>query len=702
MTYTEYKKLYNLSLDKEQDIACAETEGNILLLAVPGSGKTSVLIARLGYLTKGLGVPPRSVLAVTYSVTGAREMQSRYASAFGDCDIEIRTINGFCSKVISLYERVRGTKAPRLLDREGEVTQIIRGIMAETGGYPTENEIKDIKSALTYSRNMLLTKDEISKLIPVEGRDFSDIYERYKVFKRENRLMDYDDQLFYAYKILNTVPEVFWHFAERFKYICVDEAQDTSKIQHLIIRRLADGGSKLFMVGDEDQSIYGFRAAYPDGLIEFDSVYTDAKVLFIEKNYRSTKTIVEAADRFIRLNKRRRNKSMTADREAGEPIKLTELSDLREVPSYIAKQAELEGIGCSGSLAVLCRLNDSLIPIIDYLSNKEIPFSLRLGDGMFFTHYIVSDICNFLNFALDPFDKTLFEQLYYKMCCFIARGDFEYAVLNNAGDGMLSFPEYIEGCPFFKERTRKRIKRVIIGLGKAQAAIRQGKIDGAIRHILELGYSSYLLHRTKDLTKVNTLLAIAERQSSLSDFFKRLAELREIISRGRSAENGIVLSTVHSAKGMEFDRVILADCRNGILPSLTEPENGREFSEQENILREEERRLFYVAVTRAKNRLEILTYKKAMGQDAEGFDFPRQLLGMKPDEKKEKKSEPKLPVEALLKPFTEGTAVYHRLFGEGVIIGRLGYFAEIRFARYPLPKRIALDVCIQNGILREV
>ncbi len=698
MTYIEYKKQYNLSLDDRQDLACSEINGNVLLLAVPGSGKTSVIIARLGYLTKGLGISPRSVLAITYSVTGAREMQERYASTFGDSDIEIRTINGFCATVINRYERLKGTKAPRLLDKEGEVTQIIRDIMAKTGGYPTENEIKDVKTALTYSRNMLLTKEEISKLIPVEGRDFSEIYERYRVFKRENRIMDYDDQLCFAYRILQTVPEIFWHYAERFRYLCIDEAQDTSKIQHLIIKRLSEGGCQLFMVGDEDQSIYGFRAAYPDGLISFDKTYTNSKVLFIEKNYRSTNAIVSAADKFIKLNKMRRDKNMVTERDEGEPIKLTELTDLRNVPKYIAERAKT----CDGSLAVLCRLNDSLIPIIDHLSSEGIPFRLRCGDGMFFTHYIVADICSLLKFSLDPSDATLFEQIYYKLSCFIARSDFEYAISNNIGENKFSFPEFIERSPFFKERTRKRIKKVISGLQRASLAIKKGNCADAIRHVLECGYSSYLLHRSKDMTKVNTLLAIAERQQSLNDFFARLHFLREIISKG-SSSCGVVLSTIHSAKGMEFDSVILPDCRNGILPSILEPENGTKFSDKENRDREEERRLFYVAVTRAKNNLEILTYPSAMGQSTDGFDFPRQLLGIDLKEKKKASAKkPKVPVEQLMSLYSEGTAVYHRSFGEGVIIGKRGAFAEIKFSRYPLPKRIALDICLKEGMLREM
>ena len=310
MTYKEYKTQYNIILDGDQDRACEAVNGHVLLLAVPGSGKTSVMTARLGYLVHGLGVAPSSVLAVTYSVAGAREMQRRYENIFGSREIEIRTINGFCAKVIFEYERLYGRKAFDLIEEDGRVSQILRQIMAKCGGYPSDNEIKDVKTAITYSRNMLLSDKEIAEKISIEGRDFPEILRLYREYKLENRLMDYDDQLCYGYNIICKYPEIRRSYAGRFKYICVDEAQDTSKIQHMIIRKIAEWGGNLFMMGDEDQSIYGFRAAYPEGLLEFDKIYPDASVFFIEKNYRSTNSIVSAANRFISANKDRREKHM--------------------------------------------------------------------------------------------------------------------------------------------------------------------------------------------------------------------------------------------------------------------------------------------------------------------------------------------------------------------------------------------------------
>ncbi len=714
-TYEHYKQKYSLTLSPEQDAACQTVDGHVLLLAVPGSGKTTTMIARLGYMVKGLGIAPSSILAVTYSVAGAKEMQTRYEALFGARDVEIRTIHGFCAALIRHYEKVKRTKAFTLLDNEGDVSLILRGILAESGGYPTENEIRDVKTAITYCRNGLLTEEEIKREIRIEGRDFPEIYKKYRDYKREHRLMDYDDQLAYGYRILCTCPEVNRLYTDRFRYVCVDEAQDTSKIQHLILRKASEKSGNLFMVGDEDQSIYGFRAAYPEGLLEFDAVYPDGRILSIGRNYRSSGTIVQAAGRFIALNEDRRaaDKKMVTDNEMGEPIRDTVLSDRKSLPEHILKAVLRDRRGERGSTAVLCRLNDSLLPIIDLLSEKNIPYRVRGNDGLFFTHYIVTDIVSILRFAADPFDPELFGQLYYKFSCGMSRADCESAVRENQGAGMLSYPEYIAETLFYNERLRKRMRR----LSGVLARVNRADTYEAIRIILnESGYGSYLAHRTGDMTKTAALLAIADRHRTRRDFFQRLVTLEEAVKRGSVSRDGVILSTIHSAKGMEFDHVILCDCINGVLPSITAPGNGRTYTEEERTQVEEDRRLFYVGITRAKRVLELVTWEREFGEEPEGFAFVDVLLnrpkpepekapvtgqkGRKKAEKKPKRGEDE--IEKLMKGYYDGVPVHHKAFGDGVVIGRKGNFVQIQFARFSLPKKLDLALCIESDLIWEL
>ena len=704
LSFEDYKERYRLTLSPEQETACRTVDGHVLLLAVPGSGKTTVMIARLGYMIRGLGIDPGSILAVTYSVAGAREMQRRYEALFGKADVEIRTIHGFCAALIRRYERIRGTTAFRLADGEGEVTQMLRSVMEEAGYYPSENELRDVKTAVTFCRNGLLTDGEISSRISIEGIDFPAVYRRYQAFKRERRVMDYDYQLVYGHQILRTCPEVRASYADRFRYFCVDEAQDTSRIQHEILRFASRESGNLFMVGDEDQSIYGFRAAFPEALLSFDTDYPDARILSIGCNYRSTGRIVAAAGAFIALNRDRRggDKRMTTDNPAGEPIRHTVLPDRRLLGEHIRRTAEAVRDGREGSVAVLCRLNDSLLPLIDLLSETGVPYRVRGGDSLFFSHFIVEDVAAILRFAADPFDPALFRQLYYKFSCGISRTDCETALRENSGPGRLSFPDYLAETSFFPESVRKRAG----ALSRRLAAVNRADTYEAIRLILSSGYGRYLARRTRDPGKTAALLAIAERHRSRDAFFRRLQTLEETVRRGSEKKDGILLSTIHSAKGMEFDRVILCDCRDGILPTLA-PAPGKAMTKEEEAALEEERRLFYVGVTRAKTGLELVTWDREFGETAEPFSFVSALLkaGAGPEKPPEKPAKPSRRVRRARRAspdpaaFREGAAVIHRVFGYGVIVGRRGDLIQVRFTRYTFPKKLELSVCLAENLL---
>ncbi len=696
MTYEEYKAKYGIVLDEAQDKAVLATEGHVLLLAVPGSGKTTVMIARLGYLIHGLGVPKDRLLAVTYSVAGAKEMEKRYEKIFGQKELEIRTINGFCAKVISAYERMYGRRAFTLIESDNEVSSIIRGIMKELDIPTDDTLLREVKTAITYSRNMLLEEKDMRKTKWSESMNFYGIYQRYREYKRERRLMDYDDQLCYAYEILCRYPEVGEYYSDRFKYICVDEAQDTSRVQHLIIRKIAQKTGNLFMVGDEDQSIYGFRAAYPDGLLDFDTVYPDAKVMFIEKNYRSANEIVALADQFIARNTRRREKHMVSQNSGGQAVRRLELDDLSELPSYITELIKCETVP---DTAILCRVNDSLIPLVDAFCEEKIPFKIRGADSLFFTNYIVRDITAMIKFADDPFDPELFSQVYYRLAPRMTRKELEFALNHNYGSTRLSFPDFIVGCPTaISDRTKKRMKKIIPVLKKIQRA----DTYKAIKLIVNgTSYGEYLEEYSNDRSKINTLLALAYKYRDRKAFFRRLHELNEIVKEGRDDE-GITLSTIHSSKGMEFDRVILCDARNGLLPTTFFPADRWKFTVGETAEREEDRRLFYVGATRAKKKLELITYKKQFGEDTDGWEFVSAFLGAPEwipsygDVPKELREDTKKFAPLFFSPEDE---VFHKIYGTGRVIAVKEDMAEIQFYKFSIPKRIDLSVCRKNGYI---
>ena len=344
MTLQEFITKFNVKLNKQQLEAVQSVEKPTLLLAVPGSGKTTVLVTRLGYMIYCMGIRPEEILTVTYTVAATNDMRKRFAAIFGvelAKRLEFRTINGICAKIIGYYGRCVGKKAFDLVTDESYKIKLLSAIYTELiHQYPTESDLKNISTLITYIKNMQLSKEEIDKVGNEQDIPLLKIYSAYCDEMKKQSLMDYDDQMVYALTMLKVSPQILEYFQEMYKYICVDEAQDTSKIQHQIIALLASKYKKVFMVGDEDQSIYGFRAAYPEALLSFEKNYKDANVLLMEENFRSNAKIVTAADRFIQKNKFRHEKHMKAFREAGAYIQKIHLKNRRSQYTYLTKVAE--------------------------------------------------------------------------------------------------------------------------------------------------------------------------------------------------------------------------------------------------------------------------------------------------------------------------------------------------------------------------
>ena len=319
MKHEEFLQKYCTKLNNEQLTAVQSVEGPTLLLAVPGSGKTTVLVTRLGYMLYVKGINPDNILTVTYTTAATSDMKQRFAklfvqepSSYAD-RMEFRTINGICVKILEFYCEKYGKTMDTLITDEQESIRIFRDIyLRHNSDYPTESDISEMRTLITYCKNMCLTDDEIAELGEKEKVKLSEYYRDYTNVLKTNKLMDYDDQLKNAYIVLKKLPQVLEHFRNKYRYICVDESQDTSKIQHMIIQLLAGPDGNLFMVGDEDQSIYGFRAAYPEALLDFEKNYRNATTLVMHTNYRSGKRIVAAADSFINHNRLRHRKNMEA------------------------------------------------------------------------------------------------------------------------------------------------------------------------------------------------------------------------------------------------------------------------------------------------------------------------------------------------------------------------------------------------------
>ena len=677
MDWNEFVNTFPIQLNQQQQEAVQSTEGAVLLLAVPGSGKTTVLVTRLGYMIYCRNIHPESILTVTYTVAATKDMSKRFADRFGEEmaeKLEFRTINGICAKIIQYYGRKIGKTPFELVKEEKNTTGMLVKICQEHGmGYPTESDLKNVRTMITYIKNMLLNDKEIQKLEEESDIRIRGIYQAYCSQMREKKWMDYDDQMLYAYKMLRMDSRLLEHFQNLYPYICVDEAQDTSKIQHAIIALLAAKSENLFMVGDEDQSIYGFRAAYPEALLDFEKDHPGARVLLMEENFRSNAKIVSAADKFIQKNTLRHEKHMKAAREAGANIRKISLKSRKAQYVYLMKIAQ----ECSTETAVLYRDNECAIPLIDLLERKHIPYRMRNAELSFFTHRTVLDIQNIIRFAMNPKDTELFMQIYYRLKLFFRKEDaLNYTNISKekdipVWDAILQDGNLEEYQQNHVRSLRRQMKKLLDMTG-----------DKAVDQILVyMGYQDYLKKMGMNANKLEIVKMIGSREDSPEKLLERLKELERIIrEKKEERECRFILSTMHASKGLEYDTVYLLDVVDGILPEkvLTSMNTA---SKEEIGAYEEERRLFYVGATRAKNQLNIF----ATGKPSR---FCNELL---------EKNISAESYQKLSDELGEGVIVKHRKFGKGVVTEIEGEHIRIRFGDDE--KKMDLKVLARLGLL---
>lgn len=695
MDFSQFKAAFSLHLDAQQEVAVQATGGPVLLLAVPGSGKTTVLVTRLGYMRHVQGIPPEQILTMTYTVAAARDMRTRYATFFGQEEADklaFRTINSVCSRIIRYYERVMNRSAFRLLEDDGSRSTLLSALYRTlTNDFATESIIKNLQTAITYAKNQMLKGDELTA-IEVEGIDFPAFYHAYCHALKERKLMDYDDQMVYALQILRQYPPILHAVQKRYRYFCVDEAQDTSKIQHVIIRLLAGHSGSLFLVGDEDQSIYGFRAACPQALTQFDQVYPDGRVLYMERNYRSTRQIVSAADMFIQKNRNRRPKHMEATHGDGPDIREISVYDRLSQYRYLCKVAE----NCAEETAVLYRDNDSALPLIDLLERAGIGYRCRQVESLFFSNRVVRDIADIIRFAQSPGDGELFQAIYYKLGAGISKSLAQEAVAQAGvtGQGILSYiTQSASASPWTKKQCRS--------LQTHMEHLLSERGDKAVYRIVHfMGYGSYLDERGGDRNKADILEALGAQEDTPAGLLERLEVLQDVVRGGsQNSTCPFVLSTIHSSKGLEYDRVVLMDVADGLLPHIL-PEADATSEERDSY--EEERRLFYVGMTRAKRELSVFTFRKVGLESSfsqELFSGKRQVPA--PTKESTSRHEPSNTsnIGVLSQAYLPGVRLLHRSFGPGTLVSRSGDIAVVDFDNQEV-KKIAISTALRAKQLR--
>ncbi|TCO71494.1 ATP-dependent helicase [Marinisporobacter balticus] len=697
------KNQQNIQLNSQQKQAVLHKDGPVLLLAVPGSGKTTTLICRTAHLILHHKIHPSNILSVTFSRFAAKDMKKRFYDVFGKIihqNVYFSTIHRLALRIVGRYAKMNGFAYTII---EGEHATIhkntlLRDIYQEVNhDFLNEDNLEELLSRISFVKNMMIATEDFHQY-DFEINNFREIYTHYENYKKQHLLIDFDDMLSLALNILKNNAPLLNQYRNQYPYIQVDEAQDTSKVQHALIELLAYPRNNLFMVADDDQSIYGFRGAYPEALLHFPKTYKQSKTFFLEQNYRSSQEIVTLSNTFIQSNTKRYVKNMYTDNKEHTPIHILKAQNKEDQTNYLIEELST----CSKTTsAVLYRNNLSAIPLIDRLQRNQIPFSIQAFNLSFFNHWLTRDLLAFLDVSLNPYDIDSFERIYYKMNGYISKIAVSY--IKEHGKSISVFKSLIF-FPGLKDFQRKNLKR----LEKDFHALSLMKPIDALCFIEEnLAYKKYLKSNCQRhkysydnvLFLFTQLKMIASKTDSIIDFMERLSTLKKIILHAKNTKEmtPIILSTVHSSKGLEFDRVYLMDLVDGQFPPKSKLDAS---TEEKSIYLEEERRLFYVGMTRARKSLSLLIPSFQDGSYMRPSPFVEEVnTCMKSSPHIKRTFAPSKSVhESIPHEFSIDSFVEHKKFGKGIIKSIDGDIAQIDFNGLGI-RGLSLPVCIAQKIL---
>lgn len=724
------KKDLNVSLNEIQKKAVLHTEGPLLLLASPGSGKTTTIIMRIGYLIEEKSIDPSRIKAITFSQASATDMKERYSRFFPKLlPVDFSTIHSFAFKVVRDYfyknntdyqliegnnNRLNQSKTnvnnSSSLNKKTILRKLFKSITDET---ITEDQLDELTTYITFIKNKLIPQNELSSVscdIPNAERILID-YEKFKKSDSKKLLVDYDDMLTIANDALESDMDILLKYQKMYDYILTDESQDTSMVQHLIIEKLVKEHTNLTVVADDDQSIYTWRAAEPQYLLDFKQVYPQADILMMEQNYRSSRDIVDVANTFIKRNKKRYDKNMFTENPPNKPIIRKSLTDYTYQSKYLAEHILKEKN--LSDIAVLYRNNSSSIILVNEFDLAGIPFFLRESENRFFSHWIIEDILNFMRITFNNKRTDLLEKIHTKFNGYITKQQIEdlkkFTKDQSVFDNLLNHVE-LRDYQVKNIKKCKEIFRKMEGISPLDA-IRM------IRH--DLGYEKALEKMSESLgMKIDYLLGILhtleEISSSLEtmeEFANRLKYLDSVMkaSKYKKNFNAVTLATFHSSKGLEFNRVYMIDLIEGVIPSKSDSDS---YSEGKTDQMEEAVRLFYVGMTRAELHLELLSYKKKHGKETKASQFLADINRIIDPAEIVPRDRP-VDIIALKKiiPYNPnaindatllkvGVKVKHRVFNIGEIIKVDNDSIEIRFKVGQ--KKLLISACIELGILEPI
>ena len=673
-----------MTLNDKQLEAVNHTEGPCLVLAGAGSGKTRVLTERIIKLIDD-GVSPYNILAITFTNKAAKEMRVRVQNKIGDVadSIFIGTFHSFGLRILrENYDAIGYSSNITILDTD-DTKSLIKRILKENSFDPADYDIKHIISKISSAKNDGISPLEFSKLFLNEhDKVIGLVYEKYLKLLKENNSVDFDDLLLKPVEIFKKRKDILEKYQERFRYILVDEYQDTNSIQYELCKMLAKKYNNIFVVGDANQSIYSWRNADYRNILNFEKDYKNAHVVLLEENYRSTNTILKAANSVIKNNNEGTKLNLWTSIGDGEKVEYIRVEDeIKESSFVINKIKELVSEGYSYSdFAVLYRTNAQSRTVEEAFVRNNIPYNI-IGSYYFYNRKEIKDLIAYLNLIYNTNDSVSLERVINTPKRGIGTKTID-TIREKANMNDISLFDAIDSG---KELKFKKLILELIEDSKTMNLsdlIEDVLVKTGLRREYELDKSIESDTKVENLNEFKSL-AVNFEDNGIYDLSTFLENIMLVSDKGQYAEddNNVNIMTLHSAKGLEFNIVFILGMEEGIFPHSRSFESAKEL--------EEERRLCYVGITRAKKKLYLLSarvrtlYGRTSGTIESRFvkDIDPSLINIKNEsvKKDETKKVGNMYSDKSVDGLKAGDTVIHTIFGEGVIIKISGSIATIAF-----------------------
>ena len=627
-----------IELDNYQMKAINTKDKNVLVVAAPGSGKTTVIINRVNHLIEERDVRVGNIIVITFTRAAAENMKSRYKNIFKkEIAPFFGTFHGLFYKIL-----LREGFDIKIIDG-GKGHGIVKSVLGKYFDDVNDDKVRDVLNNISLFKTSLGKLEEFSPSISMEV--FKECYEKYEEQKEKEKLWDFDDLSVRVIYLLKNNLNILKKYRSLFKYVLVDEFQDCDELQIEFLKMINEE-NELFAVGDEDQCIYSFRGSKPEYMVEFDKSFPNGKKVYLSTNYRSKKNIIDISKNLIANNLGRNNKEILSfESEKGIMRFIKPYNEFLQGEEIVNIIKGFIGEDYSNN-AILYRTNMEARSLIDTFTRRKVPFVLLDKGYNFFEHFICKDIINYLMLAIDPYNKEAFNNIINKPFRYISKSNLSYVA---------TYKEYKKVFDILidKSDTAPFQAKKLDDLKKEIAYLNKISLGSAVQYIISsLGYIDYLReYSNKYNQNFNDLEDVLEEFKgaiegfrSITEFLSHVQNVKEEIEKSKVVQDGVILSTIHGVKGMEFKNVFIINCVEETIPHKS--------SIEDNL--EEERRLFYVAITRAIKNLYVFSPKTIRGKFS---DMSRFVL------------EAELEAESQVMDYGIKVKdhIYHRAYGDGTV-----------------------------------